>query len=354
MSLNETQALSSQSVPKIDDQPKGNRRYRTQNLIMKFSSGELWAAVDVRRGGDVTLFYPKFKDGVDLNLIAESLGRSVRQNASLRETGFCAIRDVVISSNSELFVVIDRPEGRPLSYLLRERKHLDLNSALSIMIQICELLKRAHEVSVFSATLTIHNIIVSQRPNGAPQVHLIDLALDRRPLSESVAPPPNDLISAPHPALTQERDRRHFSVYLCASLLHHLIFGVSPEAPTQLNEQRTWPTLPNQSKELDQRLEACLHTVLLKGLAVDPKNRFPRIGALQRTLIGLRQLTAVSSPAFELLSSTQARLGRREGSLNLAAPKPGVERAVKARQKIHQILEGQEVDLSLDELLAST
>ena len=351
MSVSDTQ--TSQPTPLTLTETRGNRRYRTQRCLYKFSSGELWAAVDVRRGGDVTLFYPSFKEGVVLSQIAEALGRSVRQNATLRETGFNAIRDVVIDSQNDLFVVIDRPEGRPLSLLMRERKNLDLNTSLSILIQICELLKRAHEVSVFSATLTLNNIIVAQRPNGALSVHLIDLALDRRPFSESVHSPPNELISAPHPALTQERDRRHFAVYLCSALLHHLIFGVSPEAPTQPNEQRTWPTLPNQGKELDHRLEACLHTVLLKGLAVNPRDRFPRVGALQRTLIGLRQLTAVSSPAFELLSSTQSRLGRRDGPLNLAAPKPGVERAVKARQKIHQILEGHEVDLSLDELLSS-
>jgi len=64
------------------------------------------------------------------------------------------------------------------------------------------------------------------------------------------------------------------------------------------------------------------------------------VAALQRTLIGLRQLTSISSPAFELLTSTQRRLGRERGALNLSAPRPGVERAVVARQRIHQILEG--------------
>ncbi len=336
-----------QSLPVSE---RGNRRYKTSHCLLKFSSGELWSGVDIRRGGDVTLFYPKLNDTTDIKSVTEALGRAVRQTSSLRETGFISIRDVVIDAEQRLFTVLDRPEGRPLSLLLRERKNLDLNTSLSIMIQLCELMKRAHDISVFSATLTPHNVIVAQRPNGSIRAHLIDLSLDRRPFSESVKPPPSDFISAPHPALTQERDRRHFAVYLCTSLLHHLIFGVSPEAPTQPNEPRQWPTLPTHGKELDERLEACLHTVLMKGLAVNPSDRFPRIGALQRTLIGLRQLTAVSSPAFELLSSTQARLGRRDGSLNLSAPKPGVERAMKARQKIHQILEGHDIELNVDDL----
>ena len=343
--------MSHQLIEPTSHPRKGNRRYKANECLLKFSSGELWSAIDVRRGGDVTLFYPTLKENAPSQEILESLGKSVRQNAPLRETGFNAIRDVVIDAQESLFTVLDRPEGRPLSLLLRERKTLDLNSALSVMIQLCELLTRAHELNVFPATLTLNNIILSQRPNGSLRVSLIDLALDRRPFSTWVKAPPHELIPAPHPSLTQEKDRRHFAVYLCAALLHHLIFGVAPKSPTIPNEQRTWPTLPTHGKELDHRLEACLHTVLLKGLAINPRDRFPRVAALQRTLIGLRQLTAVSSPAFELLSSTQARLGRRDGSLNLSAPKPGVERAVKARQHIHRILEGHDNNLTLEDIL---
>ena len=128
---------------------KGNRRYKVNEHLLSISSGDLWSAIDVRRGGDVTLFYPELKEGAPLDEIVEALGKSVRQNADLRETGFNAIRDVVIDPNKRLFVVLDRPEGRPLSLLLRERKTLDLNTALSIMIQLCELLTRAHEINVF-------------------------------------------------------------------------------------------------------------------------------------------------------------------------------------------------------------
>ena len=171
------------------------------------------------------------------------------------------------------------------------------------------------------------------------RLSLIDLALDRRPLSEHVVPPPIELTSPPHPLLTQERDRRHYSIYLCSALLHHLAFGVAPESPAPTQGDRVWPSLPQRGRQLDKRLEACFHTVLLKGLSIDPKARFPMVSALQRTLIGLRQLTAVSSPAFELLSSTQRRLGRTQGSLNLSAPRPGITKAVQARQRIHRILE---------------
>jgi hypothetical protein len=324
---------------------RGNDRYLPSERLAELRCGELWSGVDARRGGEVTLFYPKLKERITPRQLLQSLAPTFVQIAPLRDTAYCTIRDGDLDTQGALFLVIDRPEGQPLYTLLREHTTLDLDLALSLIIQLCELLKRAHDAQLFTANLTLHNLMVAPRPNGALQLSLVDLALDRRPLSEHVYPLPSELISPPHPSLTQERDRRHYAVYLCASLLHHLVFGVAPEAPISPGEVRVWPSLPQRGRPLDRRLEACLHTVLLKGLSVDPSARFPLISALQRTLIGLRQLSSISSPAFELLASTQARLGKSQGSLNLAAPRPGVMKAVEARQRIHKILEGEEASL---------
>lgn len=330
---------------------KGNVRYRAIESLLSVASGEFWSAVDVRRGGDVTLFYPTLKAEVDEREFKSALNKVISQSAPLRETGYHAARDIATDEQGDRFLVFDRPVGQPLSLMLRERKTLDLNTTLSVMIQLCELLNRAHELNLFAVSITPNNILVSAQPNGSFRVSFIDLALDRRPLSSWVASPPTELSSPPHAALTQEKDRRHFVVYLCSALLHQLVFGVKPKAPTTPNEDRVWPTLPTHGKELDERLEACLHTILQKGLSAQPQARFPRITALQRSLIGLRQLTAVSSPAFELLASTQARLGRRSEAFNLSAPRPGVERAVEVRQRIHQVLEERDAGVTLEDML---
>ena len=329
---------------------QGTARYRIIQSLTKMSCGEIWSGVDSRRGGEVTLFYPTLKSGTPEQALKE-INDVLTLNAPLRETAYYTYRDAAIDQNGTLFLVIDRPEGQPLFTLLRERQALDLDLALSLLIQLCEMLKRAHEINIFTSSLTLHTLMVCPRPNGSMRLSLIDLALDRRPISNWVAPPPIDLISPPHPALTQERDRRHYIVYVCASLLHHLAFGVAPESPVVPQVERSWPSLPHKGRQLDHRLEACLHTVLLKGLSVDPRARFPRVSALQRTLIGLRQLTSISSPAFELLSSTQRRLGRVNQPLNLSAPRPGVARAVQARQRIHKILDGGDDTLTLEDVL---
>jgi len=330
---------------------RGNDRYFALAQLSEMRCGELWSGIDGRRGGDVSLFYPHLKEGAKPEAVQSALAKGFKQASPLRDTDYKTVRDAAFDSEGRLFLVIDRPEGQPLFSLLREHKTLDLDLALSLIIQLCELLKRAHDAELFTSNITLHTLVVAPRPNGALQLSLIDLSLDRRPLSTAVASPPRELMSPPHAALTQERDRRLYAIYLCSALLHHLVFGVAPEAPVLEGEERVWPALPQKGRQLDRRLEACLHTVLMKGLSVTPAARFPLVGALQRTLIGLRQLSSVSSPAFELLASTQRRLGQGRGSFNLAAPRPGVKRAVEARERIHKILVGE--SSTLEDILES-
>ena len=338
-----------QPEPAQPEPARGNERYIAAERLAAIRCGELWAGVDARRGGEVTLFYPQIKSGVAPSELLKQLGSSFTQSAPLRDTPYCTLRDGALDEGGRLFFVVDRPDGQPLYTLLREQQTLDLDVALSLIIQLCELLRRAHDAQVFTASISLYTLVVAPRPNGSLQLSMVDLALDRRPLSEHVSSPPGELSSPPPSMLTQERDRRLYAVYLCSSLLHHLVFGVAPEAPVS-SPDRAWPALPQRGRQLDRRLEACLHTVLLKGLAAEPTARFPMVAALQRTLIGLRQLTSISSPAFELLTSTQRRLGRDRGALNLSAPRPGVDRAVVARQRIHQILEGGE-SVTLEDIL---
>jgi hypothetical protein len=356
MSINQSKESESSTInditPSIQEylKERGNKRYYVHTEVTQLASGILFAGIDIRRGGEVTLFYPNIGDHKAQSLLKE-IGTTLTQNTILRETPYYTYRDANLDQKKRLFLVMDRPKGQPLYTLLRAQQSLDIDLALSLVIQLCELLKRAHNAQIFTTNISLHTLVVLAQPNGAMRLSLIDLALDRQPLSSVIPLPPRELTSPPHIMLTQEKDRRHYVIYLCTSLLHHLAFGVAPKAPVSNPKDRLWPSLPRKGRQLDERLESCFHTVLLKGLSVKPQNRFPRLSALQRTLIGLRQLTSMSSPAFELLSSTQRRLGQSQASLNLAAPRPGIDRALKARQSIHRILEGGDESITLEDVL---
>ncbi|MEE2644247.1 MAG: hypothetical protein VYD19_04885 [Myxococcota bacterium] len=329
----------------------GNHRYRVTGEPVTLSCGRLISGYDIRRGGRVTLFYPKFKEQAPPAQQLRKFGPLLTQFAPLRGSAYCTLRDAALSRQEELFLVVDRPRGQPLETLLRAEHGVPFDQALSLTIQLCELIRRAHDIEVYTTTLTPYNLIVCPRPDGSLRLSLVDLALDRRPLSALLPSPPRELTSLPGKDLPYESDRSRYAVYLVTALLHQLIFGVAPARPVS-REESPWLALPARGQRLDQRLEACLHTILSRGLAQQPKERFPRLLPLQRALLGLRQLGRLSAPAFDLLAGTQSRLGRRDSPLDLSAPRPGMRRALEARQKIHQILEGNEVGLTLDELLS--
>jgi hypothetical protein len=345
----QTTNIEQSSAPSGSDlEFRGNARYRPIQLISTQRNGEYWEGIDIRRGGQVNLFYPVIKTDIPKDKLLQQLSTILTQSAPLKDTGYCTLRDAGLDKKERLFIIVDRPMGQPLYTLIRGKNHVSLDTALSLIIQLCELLNRAHECEIFTATINIHNTIVYQKSDGSYLLSLVDLALDRRPFSENLHSPPIDLTSHPHPSMTQEGDRRKYSIYLCCSLLHHLVFAVPPSSPVS-QANHVWPALPTKGQRLDKRLESCLHTVLLKGLSVNPADRFPRIAALQKTLIGLRQLISLATPAFDLLNSTQRRLGQDQ-VLNLSSTRPAIQKAAEVRQKIHQILED-ESGASLEDLL---
>ncbi len=327
----------------------GNARYRPVELIATQRNGSFFRGIDIRRGGEVSIFYPLIKTVITPDQLLKLLSPILTQTAPLKDTGYCTMRDAGVDQKERLFVVFERPIGQPIYTLINTKTNFSIDTALSLIIQLCELLNRAHECDLFTATINAYNTIVYQKKDGTYTLSLVDLAFDRRPFSEHIHSPPSDLLSPPHPSMTQEGDRRKYSVYLCCALLHHLVFAAPPSAPVQNTSQHIWPALPTKGQRIDKRLEACLHTILLKGLSANPNDRFPRIAALQKTLIGLRQLISMSSPAFDLLNSTQRRLGQGQ-EINLTQPKVALQKAATIRQKIHQILED-ETALSLEDLL---
>jgi hypothetical protein len=126
-------------------------------------------------------------------------------------------------------------------------------------------------------------------------------------------------------------------VFSVTALLHAMILGVAPPAMASHGpaDGSGWPGLPDDT--LDRRLEACLHTVLLRGLAPDRDERFAHIGALQRALTGLRQLMALTGPAFELLAATRGRLGQGPDALDMRTQRPAQDRAAEARARIREV-----------------
>jgi serine/threonine-protein kinase len=313
-----------------------NGRYLVERALGQQAVGRYVAAVDTVAGGRVTLFLPALA-GVRPQRFVDQVAVEVRRMQPLEETAYCTIRDVGLTASGEAYVVVPRPQGVNLHALLRQEGRLSPDRAVSIALQICDLVRRAHVLALVPASLDLDSIIVDAQPGGRARVSIVDLGLYRGAYGAALPiPPRHSLFDAPQVRDGEAADPRD-DVFSVTALLHAMILGVAPPAMTAFGpaDGSGWAALPEET--LDRRLEACLHTVLLRGLAPERDDRFPHIGALQRALTGLRQLMAMTAPAFELLAATRGRLGQGPDALDLRIARPAADRAAEARARIREV-----------------
>ena len=316
-----------------------NERYIAERALGEQPAGRFCVAVDGERGGRVTVFRPRLDD-VSPRSFLRRLQAEVERCAGLAETPYCTLREVGIAADGAPYVVVDRPQGTALATTLRQQGRLSIDRALSVAIQVCDLVRRAHAVDLHPVPISPDTIIADELPGGRMRISIVDLGLYRDAYQGAVSLPPRDgQLLSPQVRAGMLPDPTD-DVYAVAALVHLMVFGVAPPemSPHGPADGSGWPALPADGRGLDRRLEACLHTVLLKGLAADRESRFGRIDSLQRALTGLRQLMSLAAPAFELLAATRGRLGRRNDPLDLGVQRPGLQRAAEARARIREVV----------------
>ncbi len=325
--------MNAASLPQLDE------RYVAERALGEQPAGDFYVAVDTVLGGRVTVFEPRLR-GVAPAEFVERLREELRRCEPLLDTPYCTLRDAGLTGEGRAYVVVDRPQGTPIAAQVREEGRFSIDRALSIAIQLCDLVRRAHGAGIRPVPVTPDNLVTHPLSGGRHRLSLVDLAMHRGAYRGAVHVPPRQTRwEAPQVAGGESPDVRD-EVFAIAALVHFMVFGVAPPCMAHHGpaDGSGWPLLPEDERGLDRRLEACLHTLLLKGLAPERAERFHSVEALQRSLTGLRQLLSLSAPAFELMAATRGRLGRRSDPLDLAVQRPALEKAAKARAKIREVV----------------
>jgi len=315
-----------------------NGRYVVERVLGEQSVGRYIVAVDTIAGGRVTILVPSAQ-AVRPQRIVDALTVEIQRLAPLVDTAYCTLKDTGLTEAGEPFAVVNRPQGGSLAALIRSEGRLSPDRAVSIAVQLCDLVRRAHVLGIFPIGLDPDSIIVDSQPGGRARVAVVDFGLARGvfgPQAVASTRARSALFDSPQLRAGVEPDPRD-DVFSVTALLHAMILGVAPPAMASHGpaDGSGWPGLPDDT--LDRRLEACLHTVLLRGLAPDRDDRFAHIGALQRGLTGLRQLMALTVPAFELLAATRGRLGQGPDALDMRTQRPAQDRAAEARARIREV-----------------
>src|SRR5215470_8366369 len=283
--------------------------YRIVAKLGAGGQGEVYKAINTKLNRTVVLkVLPREMTVSGVNL--KRFEREARLASSLDHTNICAIYDLAFHNDLHC-IVMQHVEGLNVRELVNGRP-LDLKSALSIAIQVCEALTAAHNRGIIHRDIKANNVMVTE--DG--QVKILDFGLakllderierskdiDRTHLTEVGVPYGTATYAAPEQAQGLQVDVRA-DIFSTGVLLYEMLVGKWPfegktvvdvryavlhDTPQPLSVGRPTPTPPRLQEILD------------RALAKDPSERYQKVTELRDDLRQvLHDLSVADDPQFK-------------------------------------------------------
>src|SRR5262245_17348851 len=267
--------------------------YRIVAKLGAGGQGAVYKAVNTKLNRTVVLkILPRELTGSGVNL--KRFEREARLASSLDHPNICAIYDLAFTNDLH-FIVMQHLEGLNVRELVNGRP-LELKSALSIAIQVCDALVAAHNQGIIHRDIKANNVMV----NAEGQVKILDFGLaklldegtktrkdiDRTHLTEVGVPYGTATYAAPEQAQGLAVDARA-DIFSTGVLLYEMLTGKWPfegktvvdvryavlhDTPQPLNNARPTAAPPR------------LQDILDRALAKNPIDRYQRIAEMRDDL----------------------------------------------------------------------
>jgi phosphate transport system substrate-binding protein len=283
--------------------------YRIVAKIGAGGQGAVYKALNTKLNRTVVLkILPRELTANATNL--KRFEREARLASSLDHPNICAIYDLAFHDELH-FIVMQHVEGLNVRELVNGRP-LELKSALSIAIQVCEALAAAHNRGIIHRDIKANNVMVTA--DGQAKIldfglaKLLDETADKRKdvdqthLTEVGVPYGTATYAAPEQAQGLKVDSRA-DIFSTGVLLYEMLTGKWPfEGKTVVDvryavvhdtPQRLAKARPNPAP---QRLQE----ILDRALAKEPGDRYQRITELRDDLREvLHELSIAEDPQFK-------------------------------------------------------
>ena len=271
--------------------------------------GEVYLAVNTKLDRAVVIkVLPTNLTANDVNL--KRFQREARLASALDHPNICAVYDLAYADGLH-FIVMQHVEGSNVRELVKGHP-LELKSALSIAIQVCEALIAAHTRGIIHRDIKANNVMVS--PSG--QVKVLDFGLakllddreipgsdgiHRTEITEVGVPYGTATYAAPEQAQGLRVDERA-DIFSTGVLLYEMLTGKWPfqgktvidvrysvlhDTPAQLSEARPTPVPPRLQQIVD------------RAIAKEPSERYKSAKGLRDELADvLHDISVDEDPTF--------------------------------------------------------
>lgn len=220
----------------------------------------------------------------------ERFFREARLAARLEHPNVVQVHDVGEEKGIH-YISMQFIEGKSLDAILKERKKLSVNEALSITKRVAVALSAAAKLGIVHRDIKPHNILISK--DGLVKVADFGLAKDEdsnRSISEPGVVMGTPYYMSPEQAKGEKVDHRG-DIYSLGATLYHMLTGkrlFDGGSPVSIvMKQATEDPVP--ARELEPGLPEPVAALINRMLAKDPAKRFATADELVRALDALKQ-----------------------------------------------------------------
>lgn len=261
-------------------------RYRLDELLSRGGQGWVFAGTDLRQGDPVALKVLRGEYAKDPEW-RERMYREAQALMRLSRASVVRILDQVYSDAGELCLVMERLRGSDFEAFLGQREDRGERPSMPELVQllapIAETLDLAHDFGILHRDVKPSNVFVLE--GGG--VRLLDFGfvrfMGRSGLTRVgfVAGSPSYLAPEAWRGEQEKLDRR-VDVYAFGAILYRALVGEPPFANVsivdllELVTKGRRPSLHARRPDLPKAIDDWLE----QALAIDPEQRFQRVGAL--------------------------------------------------------------------------
>jgi len=271
-----------------------NNRYRVEELQAEGGMATVYRAIDLMLERPVAIKVLR-KDLSSDPEFRERFRQEAKAAANLSHPNIVTVHDFGLDSD-QLFIVMEYVPGTDLKSILKNRRHLPIDEALTLITQACSGIGYAHRAGIVHCDIKPQNMLVT------PDQHLkvVDFGIARA-LASIPADEKSEVVWGSPQYFSPEQASGNppspaSDVYSLGVVLFEMATGQLPfngATPEELARQHQEMPPPSPSR-LNPGISPELEQIILKVLSKEPSARYRTADQMGRVLLTLLEQSGIS------------------------------------------------------------